>query len=185
MDVLTNVMTLSFAVGLVFALPVVLYQLWAFVAPALWKNEKSVALWVFAGGTILFLAGVALSYFFVVPATLKLNASLQGESLEAMLTVGEYFSYIVVLALTFGAAFELPILILGLTALGLVTPVFLRKYRRHALVLCALAAAVLTPGDAVTATVALLGPLYLLYELGILLSSRAHRWRQRRDERAT
>ncbi|HYV99571.1 MAG TPA: twin-arginine translocase subunit TatC, partial [Gemmatimonadaceae bacterium] len=100
---------------------------------------------------------------------------------EQRLTVHEYFSFLVILSLTFGAAFELPLVIMALAALGLVTPAFLRNYRRHALVLCVVASAFITPGDAVTATVMLLGPLYALYELGILLAVVAQRWRDRRD----
>jgi sec-independent protein translocase protein TatC len=180
-DPITAYMTLSLGVGVVIALPVILFQLWGFVSPALKPSEKRVAVGVFAGGTLLFLMGVALAYFFVVPATLKLSKALAGESVTQMLSLSEYFSFLVTLALTFGAVFELPILILGLAALGLVTPAFLRNYRRHALVLCAIASALITPGDAVTAMIMLLAPLYLLYELGILLAVFAHRWRERRD----
>jgi sec-independent protein translocase protein TatC len=98
-----------------------------------------------------------------------------------MITAPAYFSLVVSLALIFGAAFELPILIVALTALGLVTPSFLRRFRRHAFVLCVVGSALITPGDVITATIALMFPLYALYELGIILSRGVHRWRERRD----
>jgi sec-independent protein translocase protein TatC len=86
------------------------------------------------------------------------------------------------MSLAFGLCFELPILILALTALGLVTPAFLRKYRRHAAVLCTLVGAFLTPGDLVWTTIAMAVPLYLLYELSIFLSTVVYRRRQRSAE---
>lgn len=180
-DPINAYMTLSLAVGLILSSPVILYQVWAFVAPALFPNEKRVAQQVLLGGLVLFLLGVAMSYFLVVPMTLRLGKALGGEALVPMLTISEYFSFITMLALTFGAAFELPILVMALGALGIVTPPFLRKFRRHAFVACVIAAAVITPGDAVSATLFLMLPLYCLYELGILLAARAYKWRQRRD----
>jgi sec-independent protein translocase protein TatC len=179
-DSFTIVITISVWTGVVLASPVILYQLWAFVSPALYANERRVGGYVLAGGLVLFCMGVALSYFFVLPATMKFFSIIGGPSLEAGYTARDYFSMVVTMALTFGAAFELPIVIVALTALGLVTPPFLRKYRRHALVLCAIGASLITPGDAITATVALLAPLYLLYELGIFLSRGVYRWRERR-----
>ena len=183
-DGINAYMMLSLTVGIILASPVILYQLWAFVAPALFPKEKKVAVLVLAGGLVLFLAGVALSFFFVLPATMRLSQTLGGTALTPMITVGEYFSFITTLALTFGAAFELPLLVMALAALGLVTPRFLRQYRRHAFVLCVVGAALITPGDAVSATLGLMLPLYLLYELGILLSVRVYRWRERREAAA-
>jgi sec-independent protein translocase protein TatC len=104
-----------------------------------------------------------------------------GPSFDIAYTARDYFSLVTTMVLTFGAAFELPIVIVGLTALGLLTPQFLRQYRRHAAVLCVVGAALITPGDAFTATIALVVPLYLLYELGIFLSRGVYRWRQRRE----
>jgi len=183
-DTFTIFLTLAFSVGMVLASPVVLYQIWAFVSPALYPSERRVGIYVLAGGLVLFAMGVSLAYFFVLPATMKFFTGLVGPSLSPMITARDYFSFAVTMALTFGLAFELPIVIVGLTAVGLVTPSFLRRYRRHALVLCAVGSSLITPGDAITATVALLGPLYLLYELGIVLSGGVYRWRERRSSGA-
>jgi sec-independent protein translocase protein TatC len=95
--------------------------------------------------------------------------------------VHEYFDFLFTMSLAFGIAFELPIVILVLTALGLVSPMFLRKYRRHALVLCVFVGAFLTPGDLVWTTLAMAVPLYVLYELSIVLSAVVYR-RQHKGE---
>ena len=181
MDPITIGFSLAFWAGVVFASPVILYQLWGFVAPALYPNERRISGYVAAGGVLLFLAGVALAYFFVLPATIQFAATFGGPSLELNFAAREYFSMLSMLLLTFGIAFELPIVIVALTALGLVTPTFLKQYRRHAFVLCAVGSALITPGDLFTATLMLIAPLYALYELGILLSRGAYRWRQRRE----
>jgi sec-independent protein translocase protein TatC len=96
--------------------------------------------------------------------------NFQVESLEPMITASEYFSLVTILALTMGAVFELPILILGLAALGMVTPKFLARFRKFALVLSYVVAAFITPGDLFITTLALTVPLYLLYELSVLLA---------------
>jgi sec-independent protein translocase protein TatC len=137
---------------------------------------------VLAGGLLLFCLGVALAYLFVLPATLRFAETFGGPSLVRNYAARDYFSMVVTLALTFGVAFELPIVIMALTALGLVTPSFLRQYWRHALILCVAAAALITPGDAAFATVMLGAPLYALYELGILLARRVYAWRERSDK---
>ena len=180
-DPFTIHLKLSMSVGVVLASPVLLYQAWSFVAPALYPHEKRVGMMALAGGLVLFCLGVALAYFFVLPASLKFFDMFAGDSLQPMITAPDYFSLVVSLALVFGAAFELPILIVALTALGLVTPTFLRRFRRHAFVMCVVGSALITPGDVITATIALMFPLYGLYELGIILSGAVHRWRERRD----
>ena len=181
-DPITIPFTLAFWAGVMVASPVILYQLWRFVSPALYANERRISVYVIAGGVVLFLAGAALSYFFVLPATLKFGYTFGGPSLRLDFAAREYFSMVAMLILTFGLAFELPIVIVALTALGLVTPAFLRQYRRHAFVLCAVGSALITPGDVFAATLMLIVPLYALYELGILLSGGAYRWRQRREQ---
>ena len=174
----------AFFVGLVLALPVILYQLWAFVSPALYQHEKKVVVPLLVGAVALFVAGVGLSYFVVLPFTLRFLLGLETESLHAMISASEYFGFAVSMSLAFGATFELPILVVLLTALGIVTPQFLSRYRRHAVVLCAVAAAVITPGTDITSMMALMIPLYFLYELSIVLSFAVDRRRRRRAARA-
>jgi sec-independent protein translocase protein TatC len=170
--------TIALWVGVILASPVILYQIWAFVSPALYPRERRVGAYVLAGGLLLFCLGVALAHLFVLPATLRFAAEIGGPSLIGNYAARDYFSLVVTLAVTFGLAFELPIVIVALTALGLVTPSFLRRYWRQALILCLIAAAVISPGDAIYTTIFLVAPLYALYEFGIVLSRRAYRWRE-------
>jgi sec-independent protein translocase protein TatC len=173
-------MTASFAIGTIFALPVILYQIWAFLSPALYDHERRVAIPVVIGAAALFLAGVSLSYFVVLPFTLGFLAGFQAGSLEPMITASEYFSFAISMSLAFGAVFELPIAILALTALGIVTPKMLINFRRHALILSVVVGAFITPGADIVSLVALTVPVYFLYELSIVLSSMVTRRRARR-----
>ena len=116
---------------------------------------------------MLFLSGAALAYFVVVPLALPWLFGFAGPSLVPLITAEDYFSFVFAMVLTFGVSFELPIVVLALSALGIVTPQFLSKYRRHAIVLIVIIGAFLTPGDMVWTTLALSVPLYALYELSV------------------
>ncbi len=166
--------------GLVLAAPVVLYQIWLFLAPALHRHEKRVAIGVLFSGTALFVAGAALAFLVVVPLALPWLMGFGTEAMVPLITAEEYFGFVFAMVLTFGLSFELPIVVFALAALGLVTPAFLAKYRRHAIVLIVIAGAFLTPGDMVWTTVALSVPLYGLYELSVLAAFVIDRRRKRR-----
>jgi len=168
-------------VGVVLALPVLIYQIWAFLSPALYQKEKRIAVPVIVGAVLLFIAGAALAWYFVLPMTLKFLSALGDEAFDQMITASDYFGFVTSMVLAMGAVFELPIAILILSAVGLVTPRFLAKYRRHALLASYLAAAVITPGDLFVTSVALMVPLYLLYELSIGLSYLVSRKRRRTE----
>jgi sec-independent protein translocase protein TatC len=166
--------------GLVLAAPVVLYQIWLFLAPALHKHEKRVAIGVLFSGTALFVAGAALAFKIVIPLALPWLMGFGTEAMSPLITAQEYFGFVFAMVLTFGLSFELPIVVFALAALGLVTPQFLAKYRRHAIVLIVIAGAFLTPGDLVWTTIALAVPLYGLYELSVLAAFVIDRRRKRR-----
>ena len=180
-DSFSIVMQVSLGVGLALAGPVVLYQIWAFLSPALYKHEKKVVIPLLIGATGLFLLGAAMAFFFVLPFALKFLMEFQTAALEPMITARDYFDFATSLALSMGAVFELPILLVGLTALGIVTPMTLRKFRRHALIACFAGAAIITPGDLITTTVMLMVPLYGLYEVSIVASALVYRRNQRRQ----
>jgi sec-independent protein translocase protein TatC len=182
-DPFSIVLSASVVMGVIIALPVILYQLWGFVSPALYRNEKRVLIPLFAFATLLFLCGVAMAYFVALPLSIGWLMGLQSEALEPMITAADYFSFATNLALAFGLCFELPIVILGLAVMGIVTPAFLNKYRRHAIVVCVVLAALLTPGDLVWTTIALAVPLYLLFEVSVGLTYVVDRRRQRRAAR--
>jgi sec-independent protein translocase protein TatC len=166
-------------VGVVLALPVIIYQVWLFLSPALHRHEKKVVVPVILGAVFLFVCGAALAWYFVLPMTLRVLFQFGDKDFEQMITVSEYFGFVTSMVLAMGAVFELPIAILLLSAFGLVTPQFLAKFRRHAILGSYLAAAIITPGDLFISSIALTVPLYLLYELSIVLSLVVFRKRQR------
>ena len=174
-------MQTAIIIGVVIALPVVIYQAWLFLAPALHRHEKKVVLPVIIGAVLLFIGGALLAWYFVLPMTLRFLTSMGDEAFDQMISANEYFGFVTSMVLAMGAVFELPIAILLLSALGLVTPQFLSKFRRHAVIASYVAAAIITPGDLFVTSVALMVPLYLLYELSIGLSWIVFRKRQRRQ----
>jgi sec-independent protein translocase protein TatC len=180
-DGFSILMQTAIIVGVVLALPVILYQAWAFLSPALHRHEKKIVVPVIIGAVFLFICGAALAWYFVLPMTLKFLSGLGDESFDQMITVSEYFGFVTSMVLAMGAVFELPIAILLLSALGLVTPQFLSKFRRHAVIASYIVAAIITPGDLFVTSVALMVPLYLLYELSIGLSWLVFRKRQKRE----
>lgn len=173
---------LGIYVGIILALPVVVYHVWAFLSPALEKREKRAVVPALYLGLVLFVAGVALAYFAALPVTLRFFQNFEAESLQGQLEINHTLGFVVKLLLAFGAVFELPVVIMALSALGLVTPRFLREKRRHAIVLITVLASFLTPGDAITLTFMMMLPLVFLYELGILLSVGVYRGKQKREE---
>jgi sec-independent protein translocase protein TatC len=179
-DAFSIALQVSFALGFALAAPVLLYQLWAFLSPALYKHEKKVVIPLLFAATCLFLMGAALAFFFVLPFALKFLMEFQTAALEPMITARDYFDFATSLALSMGAVFELPILLVGLTALGIITPKQLREYRRHAAVASMAGAAIITPGDLLTTTVMLMVPLYGLYEVSIIASSFVYARKERR-----
>jgi len=170
----------SMTVGLVLAAPVILYQVWLFLAPALHKHEKRVGIGVLFSGTLLFIAGAALAYLVVVPLALPWLLDFGTASMQPLITAEEYFGFLFAMVLTFGVSFELPIVVLALAALNIVTPQFLARYRRHAVIAIIIIGAFLTPGDMLWTTIALAVPLYALYELSVLGAHIIFRRKQRR-----
>jgi sec-independent protein translocase protein TatC len=174
------VMKVSFGVGLVVALPVIIYQVWAFLSPALYKHEKKVVIPLIGGAVILFAIGVVVAYVAILPLTLRFLLTFETRALEPMITAAQYFGFAITMSLAFGAVFELPIVVLALTALGIVTPRMLRRFRRYAVILSMVAGALITPGGDILSLALLTGPIYLLYEASILLSHIVHRRRENR-----
>jgi sec-independent protein translocase protein TatC len=170
--------------ALVIAGPAVGYQIWAFLAPALSKKERKVLIPVLIAAAALFLGGIAVSVFVFVPVTMGLMDKLPGGSLDAMLTASEYFGFLFAVSLAFGVMFELPIFILALTAIGLVTPQFLTKYRRHAIVATLIVCEIVTPGDFIVSTLMLWIPVYGLFEVSIIVSRFVYRARLKREREA-
>lgn len=174
------ILNASLITGLLMATPVIGYQLWGFFSPALHSHEKRIIVPTLFGMVLLFLGGVALSYFIVLPFTLRFFHGFESASLTPMIEATQYFDFAFSMMLAFGVAFELPIAILVLSALGIVEPGTLTRFRRHAIVACVVAAAFITPDASPTTLFALAGPLYFLFELGIVLSYAVTRKRRKR-----
>lgn len=170
MEKFTILLQIAGGLGVVLASPVIFYQVWAFLSPALMPKERKTIIPVLIGAALLFLVGVATSVFVFVPITMGLVDNIKTEAVQSLLSLSEYVSFLFSISLAFGVMFELPILILLLTALGLVTPKLLSQYRRHAFVIGLIACEIITPGDLIISTLVLFVPVYGLYELSILFS---------------
>jgi len=156
---------IAIAGGLVAASPVVFYQLWKFISPGLYRNEKKVILPVVVASTVFFIAGISFAYY-TFPYLLKFLTSYAGNRLDAMFKIDEYFGFLLKLTLSFGAVFELPVLSFVLSRMGLLTAGFLIKNIRYAVVAIFLVAAVLTPPDVISQLM-LAAPLLILYAISI------------------
>ena len=152
------------------AAPYIFYEIWRFVSPALYPNERKGVRKALGIGTVMFFIGVLLGYFMVYPLTLRFLSTYQlSAAIENQISLNSYIDNFMMLVLCMGLAFELPLVTWLLSLLGLVHKTFLRKYRRHAVVIIVIASAIITPtGDPFTLTVVAV-PLYLLYELSILM----------------
>jgi len=148
------------------ALPVVLYQVWAFVAPGLYTHEKKLVLPLVISSTLLFFLGIAFCYFFVFGKVFTFIQNFAPKSVSAMPDIEAYLSFVLTMFIAFGAAFEVPIVVVVLARIGLVTVEQLRAFRSYFIVLAFIIAAVLTPPDIVS-QLALAIPMVLLYEVGI------------------
>jgi sec-independent protein translocase protein TatC len=161
---------LAFFVALVIAMPWLLYQLWAFVAPGLYKRERRLALPLLASALVLFYAGCAFAYFVVLPAVFTFLNKVTPVGVTMMTDISNYLDFVLVIFLAFGASFELPVALVILALLGWVTPKQLREWRGYAIVAIFVLAAVITPPDVVSQMLLAL-PMILLYEAGIIAAS--------------
>lgn len=156
----------TFMAAFVLALPVVLYQAWAFIAPGLYMHEKRLILPVILATTILFLCGMAFCYFFVFNTVFKFIAQVAPASITAAPDIEQYLSFVMTMFLAFGTTFEVPVVVVVLVYFGVVSLQKLRDFRPYAIVGAFVIAAVVTPPD-VTSQVMLALPMCLLYELGL------------------
>ncbi len=174
---------LTAVLGLALALPIVFYQIWSFVVPGLFKRERRLILPMAMFSMVLFVIGAAASYFYVTPLVVRVLGNFMTPSMQAQIRIGALLSFFYNLALACGVVFQLPLVAMTLTALGLVTPGFLLRQWRYALVLVFFVTAVITPGDVVTAQLIMGVPMTALYFLSVGLSYLVAR-RKRRDEEA-
>lgn len=173
MEVFNMVIQMCIFGGLTMAAPFILFFIAQFVAPALTEKEMKAVLPMCISALFLFLMGAAFSFFLLMPSTIRISTELMiAFDLENRWTAGNYFTTLTWLVVGAGGVFEFPLVIILLVWLGILTTAFLRKYRRHAIVVIFIIAAVVTPTpDPVTQTVFAV-PLYALYEISIMVSSR-------------
>ncbi|KAA9129788.1 twin-arginine translocase subunit TatC [Marinihelvus fidelis] len=160
---------LTLLLALVIAIPVVIYQLWAFVAPALFKHEKRLAKPLLLSSVFLFYAGCAFAYFVVFPLVFGFMARIAPEGVSVMTDISRYLDFVIALFLAFGIAFEVPIATIILVATGLVTTRQLGKARPYVVVGAFAIGMLLTPPDVISQTLLAI-PMWILYEVGIIMS---------------
>jgi sec-independent protein translocase protein TatC len=148
------------------ALPVVLYQMWAFVAPGLYTHEKKLVLPLVVSSTLLFLIGVAFCYFFVFGQVFKFIQSFAPKSITAAPDIEAYLSFVLTMFVAFGASFEVPVVVVVLARMGIVSIEKLKEFRSYFIVIAFIIAAIITPPDVVS-QLALAIPMCVLYEVGI------------------
>jgi sec-independent protein translocase protein TatC len=173
--------------GLLLSLPLILYQLYAFILPAFSKREREVAIPAMLGIPILFMLGVVFGYFTVVPSAIKFLQNFNTDSFDVLVQAQPYYKFVILLLAAMGLLFQIPVFIVAANRMGLVTARILSKNRRYAVLVIAVVAMVLPGQDPVTMTL-LMVPMYVLYELSILvvwLLDRRARRREAEEEAAT
>jgi sec-independent protein translocase protein TatC len=175
---------LSLFVGLFLAMPYVLYQVWAFVAPGLYKQEKRFAVPLLASSIVLFYCGVAFAYFVVFPIMFAFFTTSAPVGVQMMTDISSYLDFVLLLFFAFGVAFEIPVATVLLASTGMVSVDTMGKNRGYVLIGIFIVAAFLTPPDAVSQSFMAL-PMYLLYEIGILGSRFLLRQRRQQQTDAT
>ncbi len=179
----TLLITCSIYIGIVLASPWVLFQIWQFVAPALYKHERSAITGFLFSTVFLFLAGIAFGYFVSLPYVLRFLISFQGPVVP-LINIDEYFDLILLVLLGLGLVFELPVLIFFLTLFGIVTPQFLIRNFRYALLVITVLAAILTPSPDALSMVLFMLVLIALYFVGVGVSWAVVRKRKKREAAA-
>lgn len=166
-------MSVSFYAGFLLASPYVIYQLFRFVSPALYEDEKKYSTRVIGWGYVLFVMGVLLNYFLIFPLTFRFLATYQvSMEVENTITLSSYMDTLMMMSLMMGIVFEIPILCWLFAKLGFLTAGFMKRYRRHAIVIILIVGAIITPTSDVFTLMMVSVPMYLLYEISIWIVSR-------------
>jgi len=165
---------IAFLGGLFFSSPYLLYHIWEFVSVGLEKKERRYGLIFGLLSFVLFILGCGFGYFIILPIAIKFLLGFATDVISPMITVSNYVSFVGTIIFAFSLVFQLPLVMLFLTKINIVTPVFLSKKRRHAMVGMFIVAAILTPPDVITQLL-MAGPLLILYEIGIMFSKWVYR----------
>lgn len=178
-----NHMWIALITGLILGFPIVLWELWKFIRPALKDKEVGPVKVFVAIATVLFLIGIGFGYFLLFPMSYNFLVNYQVSSsgiVQTQNTFDDYISLISTMTLVSGIIFEMPVLVYFLSRMGILTPTFMRNYRKHAVVVILIAAAIITPSPDVTSQMVVAVPMYLLYEISVFVSASVIR-RQAKD----
>jgi sec-independent protein translocase protein TatC len=178
MSPFTTPFKLSFFVALLAAMPYIIYQLWSFVAPGLYRHERRFAVPLLLSSILLFYVGVAFAYYFVFPVMFQFFAATTPKGVAMMTDINNYLDFVLTMFFCFGLAFEVPIAVVLLVVMGLVRIEKLKQHRGYVLIGIFILAALLTPPDAISQC-SLAIPMYLLYEGGILMAGLLSRMRSK------
>jgi sec-independent protein translocase protein TatC len=178
-DYLSLLIKLSIYIGIVLASPVILYQVWLFVAPALYRNEKSAVTGFLFSTVFLFLAGIAFAYFLALPHILNFLVGFQGPVVP-LIKIDDYFDLVLLVIVALGLVFELPVLIFFLTLFGIVTPKFLIQNTKYAILVITVVAAIVTPTPDAVTMLLVMGVMTVLYFIGVAVSWVVIRRKQKR-----
>ncbi len=170
-DQFTSQMWIAFLGGLIIGAPYVLWEIWRFIKPALKESEMKASSGFIISTSFLFIAGVLFSYYIIVPLTINFLGNYKvSDMVQNNFTMDSYISTVTTLSIAAGLVFELPVLVYFLSFFGLMTPQFMRKYRKHAFVVILVVAGVITPSPDITSQLLVAFPLYFLYEASIFVS---------------
>lgn len=171
-------MSVAFSAGFLLASPYVIYQLFRFVSPALYANEKKYSVRVVGWGYILFMMGVLLNYFLIFPLTFRFLATYQVSlEVENTITLSSYMDTLLMMSLMMGIVFEIPVLCWLFAKLGFLTAGFMKRYRRHAMVIILVVGAIITPTSDIFTLMMVSVPMYVLYEASIWIVGRSEKER--------
>lgn len=168
-DVIWIYFTIAFIIAIAFTIPVLAFQIWLFIKPALKKHEQKIALLYVPALFLLFIGGLAFGYFVIYPIVLSFLVELGNEVMDISFTVDRYFKFIVNMSLPFGVLFELPVVMMFLTSLGILNPYVMAKIRKYAYFVLIVIAILITPPEFMSDFIVSV-PLLLLYEISISLS---------------
>ena len=168
-EVFFTYMEIALYAGILFTLPVLLYEVWAFVAPALWPEERRAVLVILPTAVILFYVGLVFAYYLVIPAAVTFFMGFATQTLQPMFSLESYLSFILALTLPFGFIFELPLIVVFLAEIGLVTGDFLKGKRKILIVIAFIFAAVVSPTTDIFTQTMIAVPLIVLYEISLFI----------------
>jgi sec-independent protein translocase protein TatC len=177
-EVLMQHLYVSFWIGLIIAFPYILFEIWRFVSPGLHEHEQKAAKGIIGICTFLFFLGVAFGYFIIAPFSISFLAGYTVEGLEVAPTLDSYVGYMTMFTLPTGLVFEMPVAAYFLAKIGILGPASMRAYRRHAIVVLLIVAAIITPPDVVSQTIVAI-PLFALYEVSIMVADSVKRKRDK------